>query len=235
MSTSRDVISKWVAEAAALGDVDSYSAKRSAKRFACHWNVQMKVGHAVHLVNIRDVSDHGVGVISPVEVGAGRTIELRREDAEPWVAVRVMHSTLTVGRYKLGAIIQFEGDGSRQLRGDETPQLAESLLAMAKLKLSRGDAAAAEMLIRECLEIRENALGATHWLTAIAKSLLGECLIILGRHAGAESLLVDSYPDIEAGLGGDDDRTRAALTRIIYLYETWGQPEKADEYRERAS
>lgn len=231
MSEAREIVSRWVEEAAALGDVDSYSAKRAAKRYSCQWTVEMKVGHAEHRVMVRDVSDTGIGIISPVEIGAGRSVSLRRQHDEPWLEARVMHSTLTVGRYKLGVIIQFEDSGTRPMRGDETPQLAESLIVLSRLKLSRGDAAAAELLVRECLTIRQNALPPGHWITAMAQSVLGECLMAVGRYAGAEPLLLESYPNIKKGLGPEDERALTALSRIVQLYEAWGKPEQADEYR----
>ncbi|MEE9294954.1 MAG: tetratricopeptide repeat protein [Phycisphaerae bacterium] len=230
MSTPRDIVNKWLEEAAALGDVDSYSAKRTAKRYSCYWDMEMRVGHAAHRITVRDISDSGVGIISPVEVGAGRTIELRRTQEEPWIEARIMHATLTVGRYKLGALIQFEETVTRPRQPGETKQLAQSLIALARLKISRGDASAAEMLVRECLEIREKALGKDHWTTGIAQSVLGECLIVMGRYDGAEPLLLEAHPIIKEGLGEDDDRTRAALERIVQLYQAWGKPEKAEEY-----
>ncbi len=234
MSNVRETVERWVKDAAALGDVDSYSAKRAAKRYACHWNVDMKVGHVVHRVTIRDVSDNGIGIVSPVDIGTGRSVSLKRDNDDSWIEARVMHSTLTVGRFKLGALIQFEDKAPREMRGDETPQLAQSLIALARLKITRGNPAAAEMLVRECVEIRRKALPQGHWLTAAAQSVLGECLVVLGRHAGAETLLLEAYDQIKAALGAEDERAHAAVDRIINLYETWDKPDKVEEYRRLA-
>jgi tetratricopeptide repeat protein/PilZ domain-containing protein len=231
MMSTQEIVNRWLEEAAALGDEDSYSAKRTAKRFSCYWEIDMKVGHATHRVTARDVSSSGVGIISPVEVGSGRTVELRREPEDPWVRARIVHSTQTVGRYKLGAIIQFDSQGPRERSADDTPRLAESLIALANLKLSRGDGPAAEILLRDCYETRKQSLGETHWLTAVAQSLLGECLITMERYAGAESLLLESYVHLKNAQGADHENSVVSLERIVQLYEAWGKPDKADEYR----
>ncbi len=48
----------------------------------------------------------------------------------------------------------------------------------------------------------------------------------------AESLLIESYPDIVADRGSDHRRTREAIARIIDLYEAWGRPESAAQWRQ---
>ncbi len=235
MSATRETVKLWIEDAAKLGDVDSYSAKRTHKRYACHWEVEMKLGPAVHRVIVRDVSDAGVGIISPVEVGAGRSVSIRRHADESWVEARIMHATQTIGRFKLGAIIQFDESGSRPRRPDEVRQVAESYLALARLKLTRGDTAAAELLVRECVEIRRKTLGAEHWLTALAESALGECLVAMGRFAGAEPLLLTSYPKARAHLEADDERIKTAFERVIQLYEAMEEPERAEAFRKQCA
>jgi hypothetical protein len=66
---------------------------------------------------------------------------------------------------------------------------------------------------------------------AATESLLGGCLTALGRYEEAESLLLGSYARIAPTGEEADDPTRAACQRIIDLYEIWGDPEKAAEWR----
>ncbi|HEY7412544.1 MAG TPA: hypothetical protein VII13_17510, partial [Vicinamibacteria bacterium] len=71
------------------------------------------------------------------------------------------------------------------------------------------------------------------WRTAEARSLLGGCLTVLGRHAEAEPLLVESYPILERRRGRDYRRTREAGQRVVALYESWGRPAEAARQRAR--
>lgn len=229
---SREQINQWVQEAAAGGEADSYAAKRGEVRFDCRWDMEMRLRGLIHKVITRDVSDNGVGVISEQEVKEGETIELRRNSDEAWVRVRVMHTTQTVGRFKLGTLVR-EEEEIRSLRGDEYPHFAESLLAMARIMISRGNFSNAESSVRECIEIRKTSLPEDHWLTSVAENILGECFVGRQRYEEAEPLLLDSFFTIRQQLGEDDERTVTALGRIDQLYEKWGMPERATEFREK--
>ena len=102
-------------------------------------------------------------------------------------------------------------------------------LAVSKIEL--GKFAEAEPLLRTCLHIRRGTLDEPHWLTAYTESLLGECLTELGQHEEAEPLLINSYPSLEE----HPEQARAALQRIIRLYDTWDRPDQAAEWRTRQS
>jgi hypothetical protein len=94
-----------------------------------------------------------------------------------------------------------------------------------------GNPQGTEPLLREGLEISRKGLPPGHWQTAVAESVLGRCLISLKRYDEAEPLLVESYPIIKSNFGDRDRLTQRALSRIIDLYEAWGKPDKAAEYR----
>ena len=70
-----------------------------------------------------------------------------------------------------------------------------------------------------------------HWATANTESLLGGCLTKQGRYDEAEPFLLNSYPTIASAPGVPPARVRQALERIVALYEAWGKPEKASEWR----
>jgi len=119
----------------------------------------------------------------------------------------------------------------RELLGEEHPFVASTLETLGLLLMEGGDLDGAESELRQCLSIRRNALGDEHWLTAYTESFLGRCLTALGQYEEAEALLVRSYPIMVAGRGATHKRTIEVLWRLIDLYEGWGKPDKAGEYR----
>jgi tetratricopeptide (TPR) repeat protein len=70
----------------------------------------------------------------------------------------------------------------------------------------------------------------TSWI-ATAKSGLGACASAAARYADAEALLLDAH-QVFVDLGGPDSQdARLAADRLVTLYETWGKPEQAAQYR----
>ncbi len=109
-------------------------------------------------------------------------------------------------------------------------------LSVRGLILSRlGKSDEAEQSLREALTLREANLPAAHFMTALTRGALGECLTAQKRYAEAESLLLDSFHSLERSQGPDNPRTRLALERLITLYDKWGKPQTAGEYRRRIS
>jgi len=111
------------------------------------------------------------------------------------------------------------------------PTLAGTLTVFGGVLTRAGKAAEAEPLLREALGIRQQAMPAGHWLIANTSSALGACLTTLQRFEEAEPLLLDGYAALQAQRGPRDQRTRQTLDRLIALYEAWGKPERAAEYR----
>jgi hypothetical protein len=61
--------------------------------------------------------------------------------------------------------------------------------------------------------------------------VLGACLSALQRYAEAEPLLQGSYATFKARFGPQHKRTQPVIRYLMNLYEAWGKPEKAAEYR----
>jgi hypothetical protein len=59
----------------------------------------------------------------------------------------------------------------------------------------------------------------------------GRCLTDLGRYAEAEPQLLAAHEHRSASFGQEHDETLACGRQIVALYEAWGRPEKAAEYR----
>ncbi len=97
--------------------------------------------------------------------------------------------------------------------------LAESLIA-------QGKHAEAEVEVRACLAIEK---GHRVFLSE-ADSLLGACLTFDGQYEEAEPLLLQAYKD-----HGDDEKEKGKTRgRLVKLYEAWGKPEQAAEWRAKA-
>jgi hypothetical protein len=96
----------------------------------------------------------------------------------------------------------------------------------------------AETVLREAFGLLENKASAS-----LAKfnvqSLLGSALLGQKKCAEAESLLIQGYEGVKAREDQipppDRDRVAEAGGRIVQLYEAWGQPEKAAEWRTKLS
>lgn len=94
--------------------------------------------------------------------------------------------------------------------------------------IDKGTPQSPELLLREGLDIRRNALPKGDGRTAEAESALGSCLAALRRYDEAELLLVESYATLKAKR---HKLTQKTLKQLIALYEAWGKPEKAAQYR----
>ncbi|HKB05586.1 MAG TPA: serine/threonine-protein kinase, partial [Gemmataceae bacterium] len=116
---------------------------------------------------------------------------------------------------------------------------AVAITNLADLLMRQHRPAEAEPLFREALTIRENRFP-DDWKTAQLRSKLAEALTALMRYADAEPLLLAALPVLErhvretGGLGPPAARA-AALRRLIRLYDAWGKPERAMEWRKKAA
>ena len=89
----------------------------------------------------------------------------------------------------------------------------------------------AESAYREALQIKLKHFPADHWQVATTKNLLGDCLTDQEAYTAAEPLLLESTGVIEKQFGASHERTQAATTRVMTLYERWGKPVQAAEWR----
>jgi tetratricopeptide (TPR) repeat protein len=113
------------------------------------------------------------------------------------------------------ALLDLVADLRRVLAGDF--RLSYPLYSLAKLRLQRGDAAAAEPLFREALELQRAALSSEHWQTAQTQGQLGRCLIQLGRFDEAEALLTDSHRTLLDSFAADHPQPAAVAGYLADL------------------
>ena len=102
---------------------------------------------------------------------------------------------------------------------------------LARVYLAKGDAAAAEPLLRQSLAARLRAFGADDWRVGMTKSLLGSALTSLGRYDEAEALLLEARRLLKDVPGAQGREAKATVTRLHTLYEAWRRPDKAAEFR----
>ena len=125
--------------------------------------------------------------------------------------------------------------------GSDHPLIAIYRTNLASVQLQRNDPGAAEALLRQALPVRIRAPGVVpsrrrtfledDWSVGATKSLLGAALTALARYDEAEAALLDAhrdFKDLPGPLGRD---ARAILARLVALYDAWGRPDKAAEYR----
>ena len=126
--------------------------------------------------------------------------------------------------------------GRRRVLGPEHPDTMESTAELALAYLSQGNFSESEPLAREALEFtRKNQVA--DWQRFRAESLLGASLAGQKKYAEAEPLLVDGYQQMAARKKEisvpDWYYVDRALEWLVQLYEDWGKPARAAEWRQR--
>jgi hypothetical protein len=120
--------------------------------------------------------------------------------------------------------------------GPDDPRLAGILAPLGLSLVQQGKWTGAEAVLRECLAIREKAQP-DDWSTFNTRSTLGGSLAGQKRYAEAEPLIVSGYEGLKAREARipppGKPRLREAAERVVKLYEAWGKPDKAAEWRAR--
>ena len=119
----------------------------------------------------------------------------------------------------------------KKILGDKSPAVADTLQILGGLHANKGDYDRAVSTLRGSLEIRRSTLPEGHYRTLSNMKDLGNALAKLRQFEEAEKLLRTSYASLES-----QDKKRmgdisSTLKSIVELYELWGKPEQAAEYR----
>ncbi len=146
--------------------------------------------------------------------------------------LHIKHGTPQLGEPPLREAVAYlkdhPGPGS-YLYGNLLAHLCRNLLAQKKF-------ADAELVARECLRIRtENGPG--RWTTFSTMALVGSALLGQSKHSDAEPFLLKGYEGMKQreaniSLGARLELTQA-LEQLVQLYDGWGKPEKAAEWRKK--
>jgi len=119
----------------------------------------------------------------------------------------------------------------RESFGPYYDQYPTALIIQGLILAKTGKAKEGERILREAARIRTESLPKEHFWVALANGALGECLTIEKRFTDAKPLLLSSYESLKNSQGAHNPRTGIALQRLSALYEAWGKPEQAANYR----
>jgi len=104
------------------------------------------------------------------------------------------------------------------LRGDESPEIAETLGLLSLVKLVEGDQKECEVLARRCLEMSRRLYPGDHLQKATALECQAKALVNLGRAPEGEPLIREAV-DMYRRLEGDDSlfvsRALVNLARVL--------------------
>jgi hypothetical protein len=93
-----------------------------------------------------------------------------------------------------------------------------------------------EPLLRRSLSIDEKE-DPDNWLTFLLRNRLGGSLLGQKNYAEAEPLILQGYQGLKAREARIPGRSMRSLTeaaeRVVKLYEAWGKPEKAAEWKRK--
>jgi len=117
--------------------------------------------------------------------------------------------------------------------GSEDLNTLTSKNSLAQVLLLQGKAAEAEPLLRGVVETAERTLAAREMKRLLFHMTYGECLLKLSRYSEAEPQLLCCYEGLREMMGAGHGRTLYLLDMVVALYDAWGKPEKAAEYRAR--
>jgi tetratricopeptide (TPR) repeat protein len=125
---------------------------------------------------------------------------------------------------------------TRQQPGPQSLPYAGALAALGANLLHRRKPADAGPLLRTCLAIRQGK-EPDAWSTSYARSLLGAALAGQQKYAEAEPLLRAGYEGLQAREEAVPPQSQhfltEALERLVQLYDAWGKPEQAREWRHK--
>jgi tetratricopeptide (TPR) repeat protein len=104
---------------------------------------------------------------------------------------------------------------------------------VAVLRQHQGRDAEALALARDALETAEASLPRGHLKIGRYRQYLGQCLTALDRFEEAERELLAAHDSLRGQQGDGHPYTQAAVFDLIDLYEAWGKPAQAAEWRSR--
>ncbi len=122
-------------------------------------------------------------------------------------------------------------ESADRVLGPLDPRTFGAKYNLATLLLQTSRAEEALPLFREVARDAGEVLPPDHFNLALFEAAVGACLMRLGRFTEAEPHMLSGYETMDRSLGAFHPRTRQAAQRLTELYDTWGQAEKAAEWR----
>ena len=141
------------------------------------------------------------------------------------------------GKYEQAERLLTEAvQGRRRVLGEEHPNTLSSMSILARLYHDQGKYAEAETVSHQILTGYKKA-DPQSWRRYESETILGTSLAAQEKYSDAESLLLSGYDGMmqqHATISaGNRSSLEEAMQWIVELYQDWGKPEKAAEWRQR--
>ena len=196
--------------------------------------------HPDTLVTMNNLSNvyHKQGRYADAEPLTRETLELQRKvlgEDHPDTLISLNDLALCLSRQskheEAEALYRRAVDGFRRVLGDAHMDtlIARHNHAGALRALGRLDEAcqAFENLVTVSVE----ALSPTHFYVGAFRCAYAVSLIQLKRYSEAEDQLLTAYKGLTESVGADHPYAKMTVSRLIELYDAWGKPDKAAEFR----
>ncbi len=115
--------------------------------------------------------------------------------------------------------------------GSEHPATLIDMHNLAGIYRDQGRHEEAVAQYDRVLSIAGSVLPEGHWLRFVFLSASGQCLVKLRRFEEAEERLRVAWKGFRSALRVDHERTARAASRLVELYEVWGDPDEAAAIR----
>ncbi len=122
-------------------------------------------------------------------------------------------------------------EGNRRVLGNDHPDVLLSIGNLGDLYTSQGKFDEALELLSEAEAGVRRVLPREHVLTGFTIRKYGRCLTGLRRYDEAETALLEAHEILVAAVGADHPQTAKVKVNLAELYEAWGQPDRAAEWR----
>jgi eukaryotic-like serine/threonine-protein kinase len=179
-----------------------------------------------------------LGLHGPAEQHLRRALGIRQkvlgdEAPESLESMRRLAALLRVqGRLdEAQLILGQEVEISRRVLGQTHAETIAALGEMARLREAQGRLADAAELSRQTVELASKAKLKDDWEMAIYRLDHGRHLTRMRQFPQAEKQLLESLAGLKTILGPDHQLSKKVTQLLVELYEAWGRPVQAAEYR----
>ncbi len=122
-------------------------------------------------------------------------------------------------------------EGRRRVLGDDHPNTLISKSNLALLLVDLCKTVEAEQMAGEAVVAARETLGAEHFFHGNFLGKHGRALAALERFDDGESVLLEAHGILQAALGDEHGQTKRVVGYLADLYDAWGKPDKAAEWR----
>ena len=113
---------------------------------------------------------------------------------------------------------------------EEDGEPASTLIRYGEVLVNLDRPSEGRPMIEESLQLRRDVLEAEDWRISSAEAALGWCLVQLGAFEEGEGLLRAAHDGLRGRLS-PPSRQREVREYIARMYEMWGKPDQAEEWR----